>query len=216
MTHPRILVITTGGTIDAMYDPEVATPYHVPVPQSPRDTAVPEAMARMGIDTHCDFHRFSMKDSKDITDADMDALLTLVSKEGYDRVLFVTGTDRMAQLGQYIEARVAEQPEDSALRRSIFLFTGAMGPLRDAQGAFRDPKEKTIKNDGWYNLRRAVHDLERGLPFGAYLRMGDALYPASRVTKDVTVDTSGPTALVTESGFRALVHPQSRGPKITN
>ncbi len=212
MTHERILVFITGGTIDAQYDPAVATPYHVPVPATTSESAVPEAMRRMGIDRHCDFYRYCMKDSKDITDGDMDEMLHIAEAGEYDKVLFVTGTDRMAELGQYVERMAAARGAGSPLEHKTFLFTGAMGPLRNAKGALRNPERITLKNDGWSNLRAAVEDLEHGdMKPGAYVRMGEHLWPAYGVKKVVHLDGTGPDAKVTDSEFQGVTAAAERG-----
>lgn len=201
--HSHILVVTTGGTIDALYDPAQGTPYHVPLPETTGGSAVPEAMAMMRIDRGCSFYRLAMKDSKAITVDEMDAILHIAEAGEYDKVLIVSGTDRMPDIAKHIEMRRAERGPDDALAKKRFVLTGAMGPLRNAQGEFRDPKEIRFKNDGWDNLQRAVKDLQRAsFPPGAYVRMGRKLWPANEVEKVVHTEGQGPDAVVTHSEFQ--------------
>lgn len=202
MRNPHILVFITGGTIDALYDPEQGTPYHVPMPAATSGSGVPEAMRAMRIDNRCDYFRVAMKDSKDITDTEIDDMLATAELGGYDKVMVVSGTDHMPRMAKYIENKIAERAPDDPLTKKRFVFTGAMGPLRGADGEFRDPNTVKFKNDGWDNLRRAVVDLQRGtVKFGVYVRMGRKLWPASEVEKVVHVEGEGPDAIVTDSHF---------------
>lgn len=226
MKDNKILVVTLGGTIESFYNPKIATPEHVPLEDSAQKTIIPEAMAKLGLAEGCDFYPLAMRDSKQSDGSEFDTLVQLMREHDYKRVLIIEGTDRMANHGAYLEQKLGEA---NMLEGRQILFTGAMNPLRDANKEWREPiehkswpkalSEKDLenmnRNDAWSNLRRAMHDLKRGIPEGVFIRMGRGFWPASRMTKEVTVDRNGIAPVVTESGFVALAHPDSAGPKIS-
>ena len=226
MKHQKTLVVTLGGTIESFYDPEIATPGDVPLEHSAEKTIIPKAMKKLGLDAHCDFYPLALRDSKKSDKSEFDTLVQHLRTHDYKRVLVIEGTDRMADHGTYLEQKLHEA---GLLQGRQILFTGAMNPLRNARREWREPIEQAAafgpmapedqaymeKNDGWANLRRAMHDLKRGMPEGVFIRMGRGFWPASRMTKEVTVDRNGMAPVVTESGFVALAHPDSARPKIT-
>jgi L-asparaginase/Glu-tRNA(Gln) amidotransferase subunit D len=216
MRKPKnILVVTLGGTIESFYNPEEYTPEDVPLEASAGATVIPKAMEKLGIARGCDFYPLAMRDSKKSDLTEFDALVDHIKSHHYQRILVIEGTDRMAPHGVHLEQAL----KAAGLGDRQVVVTGAMGPLRDKHKQWREPTEdaqRTVseKRDGWFNLRMAVHDLKRGIPSGVYLRMGREFWPASRITKDIELDRSGPVNTVTSSGFRALAHPDSRGQKI--
>lgn len=210
MEQEKILVVTLGGTIESFYDPENYTPQNVPLAGDPQHTIIPAALAKMGLAERCDFLPLGMRDSKFGTPEELDRLVAHLEAHPYPRVLVIEGTDRMAPHGVMLQQKLQE----AGLARTQVVITGAMHPLRDAQKQWREPAQTVEKNDGWANLRMALHDLKRGIPDGVYLRMGRSFWPASRVTKEVQTETRGNISVVVQSGFRALAHPDSRGPAI--
>ena len=72
MTHRKTLVITTGGTIEALYDPRRGTPYYVPVSPTTSASAIPAALEKLGLHDQVDMYPLCMKDSKEVTTEDLD------------------------------------------------------------------------------------------------------------------------------------------------
>lgn len=226
MEHHKTLVVTLGGTIESFYNPEIATPEDVPLEDSAEKTIIPQAMKKLGIDEACDFLPLGMRDSKKSDKSEFNTLVNYLKTHDYRRVLVIEGTDRMADHGTYLEQKLREA---DMLKGRQILFTGAMNPLRDVKKEWREPVTNEAwpkqpgekdnasmdKNDGWRNLRMAMHDMKRGMPEGVFIRMGREFWPASRMTKEVTVDRNGIAPVVTQSGFVALAHPDSAGLKIS-
>ena len=202
MKHSKTLVVLTGGTIEAMYNPEEGTPYFVPVPDSVEKSCIPAALEKLGLRDQVDIYPLCMKDSKDVKIDDLKAILTRA--KGYEHVIIVHGTDTMVQNARFLK----EQLANSGDSKKTIVFTGAMGPLRDKHSQWRPPETVTFQNDGWANLKKAVEEIGVTPP-GVYLEMGDVPglgpgpWEAHTVRKEVQVD-GDPTnraSQVTHSGF---------------
>lgn len=206
MEQEKTLIITTGGTIDAQYDPAQGTPYQVPLPSDAQDSGVPGALRHMGLADRCDFLHYSMKDSKGMGPGDMDALMGLMAEHPHRRVIIVHGTDTMPTNAQYMQHHLHRYDGwmHPVSNRQI-LFTGAMGPLRDGSGQFRLPESTGLLNDGWVNLRHAIERIDQVAPGEVAIEMGKADRPlhASALYKEVIVDRPGhPQAKVIASEMK--------------
>lgn len=211
----NILVVTLGGTIESFYNPEQGTPNDVPLEDGADKTIIPAALRKLGIAQGCDFYPLAMRDSKYRTEAEMDQLLQHVADRGYERVLIIEGTDATPDQAELLSAKVNAWGPANGMDRKTFVWTGAMQPLRDANKEWREPDADRPNHDGWFVLNMAIHQLQHGLPFGVFVRTKDALWPAGRIEKYRELDGQGPAATVLHSEFRGKVHPDSRGPKIT-
>lgn len=199
----KTLVILTGGTIEALYDPAHGTPYYVPVPARVEDSAIPGALEKLGLRDACDIYPLRMKDSKQITTADLDHILVTLAEGDYNAAVVVHGTDTMPIHARYLKRRLAEYGAEQGMDDKRIIFTGAMYPLRDAQGQWRDPAVSPQMNDGWENLRRAVAQAPNAAP-GVYLEMGQGLWDADSVTKHVQTENDRPDTKVRHSEFQRL------------
>ncbi|MFM9890027.1 MAG: asparaginase domain-containing protein [Rickettsiales bacterium] len=203
MDHEKILLVTTGGTIEAMYNPEEGTPFYVPVPKSAHDTCIPAALHKMGFTANVDTYPLAMKDSKEVTTEMLDHILWKAATEGYQRIVIVHGTDTMPVHARYLKRRIAEYGAEYGMDEKSFVFTGAMGPLRDKRGEWRDPEAHPEYNDGWVNLGLALRDTGAVAP-GVYVEMGNGAKEADTIGKHVEVDLPGNhAAKVVHSGFVA-------------
>lgn len=201
MDNHRTLVITTGGTIEAMYNPEEGTPHYVPVPTSAEDTCIPAALKKMGLADNVDFYPLAMKDSKEVTTSMLEHILWKVASEGYSSIVIVHGTDTMPAHARYLKRRIADYGDEYGMQAKSFIFTGSMGPLRGRDGVWREPHIFKTLNDGWTNLDCALKDVH-GVKPGVYLEMGHGPKEADTIRKYVEVDQPGNrAATVTHSGF---------------
>jgi hypothetical protein len=206
----KTLVVITGGTIESYYDPEVQTPYHVPLDHAPKDSIIPKAMDMLGVGKDCDYYPICIKDSKENTLLpEMDALMHHIGEKGYDKVIVVQGTDTMAPRAQEFKRRLSDMESYAGMDKVRVVFTGAMSPLRlenKPSGAFRGlkadgtPDLDNKKCDGWGNLRRAYDDVQREKP-GVYIEMGEGPWDANEVRKEVITEVKGPTVVVKGSKF---------------
>lgn len=158
-----ILLLTTGGTIDA-----AAYPDDGPAPVKSTVTnarLVEKTMAELTHGTAvtraiCD------KDSKDLTPPDLKDLFDAIDEAAcYSRIVVTTGTDRMGDIARMFKA-------SGITPACPVVFTGAMVPL--ANGA---------RSDGFANLKRAAFD-RPDLILGTYIAMGDVFDDADVVFKD--------------------------------
>ena len=206
MAEDKTLVVITGGTIEALYNPEEGTPYYVPVPKTASESCIPGALERLGVGTACEVYPLAMKDSKEVTTAMLDHVLAHAVTHGYKRIVMVHGTDTMPLHARYMQRRVAEWGSEGAVDEKTFIFTGAMQPLRDKHGAWRE------QADGWQNLTRALHDAQTQ-PAGVYVEMGEGPWFPNEIDKFVQAGDKTPGAIVEKSGFvhvapeRFIEHP---------
>lgn len=180
----KILVVITGGTIEALYNPEEGTPYFVPVPTSVKDSCIPQALQELGFNKEAyEICLLSMKDSKKVTTNALDFILTHAIEKQYDKVVVVHGTDTMPIHARYLEDKLEEWGSEHNADKLRIVLTGAMQPLRDKYGRWRK------ESDGWENLRQAMSDAANA-PAGVYVEMGKGPWKASEVDKKVIASGS--------------------------
>ncbi len=184
----KTLVIMTGGTIDAYYNPAKGTPHNVPLDGS---SPVPEVVRQLGYGDRCDMVQLACHDSKSMSHAEMEKILHYIMEHDaeYDRIVITHGTDTMPHNGRYLQELLCYTPHDKTI-----IFTGSMEPLRD------DKKQLRAKSDGWGNLRAAL-ELVDITPSGVYIVMSGQLYHVDAVDKVVETDQNGDKAKVVFSKF---------------
>lgn len=158
----RVLVLTTGGTIDA--EPYDQRPVNVtPLAQS----IIPEALDRLGVGQNCTVREVCRKDSKEVGEAELRDILAILRDAPERHILIVQGTDTMPHNARLFQTLLSAQ---DGLARHVVVFTGAMEPLSNGP-----------HSDGWENLRVAV---EKGAHYapGVHIVMhGRRLDPARAV-----------------------------------
>lgn len=136
MTAPKppILVVMTGGTIDA--EPYETTPEFVtPLEKS----LIPDMVAELGYEKDvCDFFQWMMKDSQAFTREEMHELASIIRADEREHFVITHGTDAMVQNAQLLD----EFLQGSG--KTVF-FVGAMEPLTHGG-----------RSDGPENLKRAL------------------------------------------------------------
>ena len=152
----RILILTTGGTFNKIYDPVAG---ELGVDGSIH--AVKEIMKAW----QADFHAMACigKDSLEMTDADRDELLSVLTQARTTDIVVVHGTDTM----ELSAAHIAQ----AHLPKRI-VFTGAMVPYSI------DPVEASA------NLALAVGALQTLTHEGVYIAMNGVFGTHEQVTKD--------------------------------
>ncbi|TWT43851.1 L-asparaginase 1 [Phycisphaerae bacterium RAS1] len=156
----RVTIITTGGTIEKVYDEGTGALRNV--------RSVLDEILR-GLRLHDVTHRhvpIMSKDSLEMNDDDRRMILSAVEYAlvNDDAVIVVHGTDTLPVTGEYLHAKLAE------LSRPIIL-TGAMRPY-----IFRD-------TDAFQNLTEALL-AARLLPAGVYCVMHNRVLRFPGVLKD--------------------------------
>jgi len=152
----KILILSTGGTFNKIYDPIQG-----------ELVVDPEAHALRRILRHwqADYPIQTLigKDSLDINEQDRQTLIVAVHEAEEEAIIIVHGTDTMDQSA----AAVAQ----AGLHKHV-IFTGAMVPWSI------DPVEATA------NLASAIGYLQTDLPEGVYIAMNGQFGTHDRVVKD--------------------------------
>ena len=160
-----ILIIMTGGTIDA--EP-YADPAHPPKHAIPlRDSLVPQAVEKLGHADDCRFFQWVMKDSKDFTKSELYAMSVFIKQRRAEHIIITHGTDRMPENSREL-MRLMEGSDKTVV------FTGAMVPLSNGK-----------QSDAYDNLRFAIEQME-SWPKGVHVVMHGKQFGPSRVRKNFT------------------------------
>lgn len=160
MTHMKIAVIMTGGTIAKTYDPSTAKLFN-------QETRVEGLIAGLRTDDlSFTFVDLMHKDSLDMDDEDRRLIVQAIAdaSKDHDGVLVTHGTDGMAATGKVL-AETLPTPDVP------IVFTGAMVP-HVVEGS-----------DASQNVTEALLAL-RLLPPGAYLSFHNRVLPLGAIRKD--------------------------------
>lgn len=150
------LLITTGGTIDKVYDPIQGKLVF-------QGSSIPKVLEELGIRKrieHIDLFRI---DSLEMTDEQRREIAKVCRESEYERIMITHGTDTMVETAQAIAAEI---PKGTRV-----VLTGAMVPL-------------SIKgSDGVFHLGLSLAYLqEEGA--GVYISMHGELFSSSSCRKD--------------------------------
>jgi L-asparaginase len=151
---PKILILTTGGTIDKIYFDSLSE-YQVGTTQIARLLEIGRVAAPFEI------VELMRKDSLDLTDADRAAIVAAVKAADADRIVITHGTDTMT---------VTAAALDGIVGKTIVLV-GALAPARFAE------------SDATFNLGMAFATAQVALP-GVYITMNGSVFRAGAVRKD--------------------------------
>lgn len=154
----KILIISTGGTFNKIYDP-IKGEFSI-------DQAS-HALEDIASKWLCKFEILNIigKDSLDMTNHDRLELLATINHSEYHHILIVHGTDTMDLTAEYLS--------DADLEKQIVL-TGAMVPYSI------DPVEATANLCSAYGY---INALEKE---GIYIAMNGVMGPYEKIKKDRT------------------------------
>jgi L-asparaginase len=151
----KILILTTGGTIDKVYF-DAKSAYEVGPPN------VEIVLREMDLSVDYSVLSLIRKDSLDLTDEDREIILQAVLRAEEERILVTHGTDTMVQTAQYL----------AEVRGKTIVLTGALAPA-----LFK-------KTDAVFNIGCALAAVQT-LPPGVYIAMNGAVFPYDRVKKNL-------------------------------
>jgi L-asparaginase len=153
-TMKKILILTTGGTIDKVYFDAKST-YEVGPPNI--ETVLKE------LDLAVDYSVRSLlrKDSLDMTDADREIILQAVLRADEERIVITHGTDTMVETAKYL----------TNVRGKTIVLTGALAPA-----LFK-------KTDAVFNIGCALAAVQI-LSAGIYIAMNGTIFPHDTVRKN--------------------------------
>ena len=150
----KLLIITTGGTIDKIYFDDKSD-YQVGEPQ------ISQILHAMHVAFDFEVSALMRKDSLHITDSDRQLIRTAVAASDAPQVLITHGTDSMVDTA--LELR--------GLDGKTIVLTGALNPAR-----FRD-------SDAIFNIGCAVGAVQC-LPAGVYIVMNGRVWNPEHVRKN--------------------------------
>lgn len=150
----KLLIITTGGTIDKIYFDDKSD-YQVGEPQ------ISQILHAMHVAFDFEVSALMRKDSLHITDSDRQLIRAAVAASDAPQVLITHGTDSMVDTAR----------ELMGLAGKTIVLTGALNPAR-----FRD-------SDAIFNIGCAVGAVQC-LPAGVYIAMNGKVWNPEHVRKN--------------------------------
>jgi len=150
----KLLIITTGGTIDKIYFDDKSD-YQIGEPQ------ISQILHAMHVAFEFEVSSLMRKDSLHMEDKDRKLILDVVSASDARHVLITHGTDSMVET-----AAVLQNLPDKTI-----VLTGALNPAR-----FRD-------SDAIFNIGCAV-GAAQALPPGVYISMNGKVWDPAHVRKN--------------------------------
>ena len=150
----KILIVTTGGTIDKVYFDAHST-YEIGEPH------VPEILAASHVAADVVVVSLLRKDSLELTDEDRALIRRTVQEHERTRVIVTHGTDTMVKTGRALEG----------IPGKVIVLTGSLSPAR-----FHN-------SDAVFNVGMAMAAVQ-ALPPGVYLTMNGRIFSPRRVRKN--------------------------------
>jgi L-asparaginase len=150
----KLLIITTGGTIDKIYFDDKSD-YQIGEPQ------ISQILHAMHVAFEFEVSSLMRKDSLHMEDRDRQLILDVVSASDIRHILITHGTDSMVET-----AAVLQNVPDKTI-----VLTGALNPAR-----FRD-------SDAIFNIGCAVGAVQT-LPPGVYIAMNGKAWDPTQVRKN--------------------------------
>ncbi len=157
----KIQVLLTGGTIDSHWEGKVDTT----VVNDHSD--LPKYFKQLFLYVDLEFKEICMKDSRKLTEEDIDNILAVIEQSPYSKIIITHGTYTMPDTGRIIKANLKRK--DQAI-----VLTGAMAPLRGFDGS-----------DAAFNLGYAIAKVQQ-LESGVYICMNGRTFTSEEVAKNLS------------------------------
>jgi L-asparaginase len=150
----KLLIITTGGTIDKIYFDDKSD-YQIGEPQ------IGETLRLMRVGFDFEINALMRKDSLHLTDADRERIRDTVTRSNAGHVLITHGTDTMVETAQLLQG----------IPGKTIVVTGSLHPAR-----FHD-------SDAVFNIGCAIGAVQC-LPQGAWIVMNGQIWEPGKVQKN--------------------------------
>lgn len=150
----KLLIVTTGGTIDKIYFDDMSD-YQIGEPQ------IGQILEHMQVGFEYEVKAVLRKDSLHVTDADRQAIYAEIASSNATRVLITHGTDSMVKTALML----------ADIKAKTMVLTGALNPAR-----FHD-------SDAVFNIGCAVGAVQ-SLPPGAWITMNGCIWDPKKVRKN--------------------------------
>jgi L-asparaginase len=154
MTMNKLLIVTTGGTIDKIYFDDMSD-YQIGEP------LIGQILDHLQVGFDFEVKAIMRKDSLHVTDTDRLAIHSAIKDSDASRILITHGTDTMVKT-----ALMLTDIEDKTM-----VLTGALNPAR-----FHD-------SDAVFNIGCAVGAVQ-SLPHGAWIAMNGCIWDPRKVRKN--------------------------------
>lgn len=151
----KILILTTGGTIDKVYF-DAKSKYEVGPPN------IQIVLGELDLAIDYTVHSLLKKDSLEITDQDREIILQAVADAEEECILITHGTDTMVQTAKFL----------SKIAGKTIVLTGALTPA-----LFKT-------TDALFNIGCALGAVQT-LVSGVYIAMNGAIFPYDKVRKNL-------------------------------
>jgi len=150
--------VITGGTIDSFYNgiKDTATPR--------KDSIIPSYFEMLKLYNKTVFTQVCMKDSRELTKADLKNILKTVEKSSCSKLIITHGTYTMPDTARFLKENLKRKDQ-------TIIFTGSMIPL-----------EGFSPSDGGFNLGYAIAQAQV-LPEGIYVCMNGNVFSPEEVIK---------------------------------
>lgn len=155
-----IHVIITGGTLDSYYD--VTKDTVVPSKAS----CLPEFLKGLKLHQGIKFTRACMKDSRNLMQRDLNAILRAVEKSPFNKIVITHGTYTMADTAKFLKIRLKSTDK-------TIVVTGSLVPLVGF-----------TPSDAPFNLGYAIAKAQ-DLPPGIYVCMNGYVFSPEEVMKQI-------------------------------
>jgi len=150
----RILLVTTGGTIDKVYF-DATSDYEV------GESQIPQILSESHVTLEYEMVNVLKKDSLDLTDDDRALIRDIVERHALRNVVVTHGTDTMVDTAKVL----------AGIPGKTIVLTGSLSPAR-----FHN-------SDAVFNVGMAFAAAQ-ALPPGVYIAMNGRIFPPDRVRKN--------------------------------
>lgn len=130
------------------------------------ESVIPEYLDKLILYTRFEYTKVCMKDSRHLTQGDLDTLVEAVESSDSKHIVITHGTYTMPDSAKYLKANLQRNDQ-------VIIFTGSMIPLRGFESS-----------DAPFNLGYAVAKVE-DLPSGIYLAMNGRVFSPDEVVKNL-------------------------------
>ncbi|MFA5352351.1 MAG: asparaginase domain-containing protein [Candidatus Gracilibacteria bacterium] len=150
--------VATGGTIDSFYNgiKDTATPR--------KESIIPAYLEMLKLYEKVKFTQVCMKDSRELTKADLQKILKTVEKSPYSKIIITHGTYTMPDTARFLKNNLKK-------KNQTIILTGSMIPL-----------EGFSPSDGGFALGYAIAQIQI-LPAGIYVCMNGKVFNPDEVVK---------------------------------
>jgi len=159
--NPKIHFILMGGTIDSFYDgtKDTVVPNKVSI--------IPEYIKGIKPNFKSKFTEVALKDSRDITNRDLQKMAKEIEKSLYKKIIIPHGTYSMPDSARYLKAKLKREDQ-------TIIFTGSLVPISG-----------NVFSDAPFNIGFSVAKVQTLEP-GIYVCFNGSVFTPGEVAKQIS------------------------------